>query len=238
MEPSDIIPGTLYLVATPIGNLRDITLRAIEILKTVDLIAAEDTRTSRILLDYHRIQTPVISYHDHNKERITPRLISRLLDQQSVALISDAGTPGISDPAFYAVREAVAHQIRVEAIPGSTAMISAVILSGLPTDRFVFEGFLPAQKGRQKRLKELAEDPRTLVFYESPHRLERTLNDLYRVLGDRPIAVARELTKKFEQVVRTTLAEVDQQGVTWPIKGEFVLVIGGLTRKLKRTEES
>ncbi|HNR68182.1 MAG TPA: 16S rRNA (cytidine(1402)-2'-O)-methyltransferase [bacterium] len=234
MEPSDIKPGTLFLISTPIGNLKDITLRAIETLKSVDLIAAEDTRTSKILLAHYQIQTAAVSYHDHNKERVTPNLISRLLAQQSIALISDAGTPGISDPAFYVVREAVAHNIRVECIPGASAVIAAVVLSGLPTDRFVFEGFLPVQKGRRKRLEELSQDPRTLVFYESPYRLKRTLADLYQALGDRPIAIAREMTKKFEQIIRTRLAEIDQKGITWPIKGEFVLVVGGLTRKLKK----
>ncbi len=219
--------GKLYLVSTPIGNLKDITIRAIEVLSNVDLIAAEDTRHAAILLKHYNITIPTTSYFDFNKEKKTPGLIKKLLQGQSIAVISDAGTPGISDPAFYFVREAIRQDIPVEAIPGATAFVPALIISGLPTDRFIFDGFLPTKKGRQKRLQEIANEKRTIILYESPRRLLKTVADLKQHLGNRRIAIARELTKKFEQVYRGTLKEICEHPDIVKIKGEFVLVIEG-----------
>ncbi|HEX9971101.1 MAG TPA: 16S rRNA (cytidine(1402)-2'-O)-methyltransferase [bacterium] len=219
--------GTLYLVSTPIGNLKDITYRAVEILSAVDLIAAEDTRHAGILLKHFDISTPTTSYFDFNKERKTPGLIEKLLSGRSIAVISDAGTPGISDPAFYIVREAIRHDIAVEAIPGATAFVPALIISGLPTDRFIFEGFLPPKKGRQTRLRALSEEIRTIIIYESPKKLMTTLHDLRQHLGNRRIAIARELTKKFEQIYRGTLEEIIDHPEIIKLKGEFVVIIEG-----------
>ncbi len=229
-EKTKVEPGTLYLVSTPIGNLRDISLRALDVLSQVDLIAAEDTRNSRVLLNHYDIRTPVESHHAFNEKRSTPQLIRKLQKGLSIALISDAGTPGISDPAFYLVREAVRSGVSVQAVPGATAFVPALLLSGLPIDRFVFEGFLPAKKGRRTRLTELANEPRTMVLYEAPHRLMKCLQDLYDVLGDRPAAVIRELTKKFEQVFRGTLSQALETLPQWTLKGEFVVVVAGCSR--------
>jgi 16S rRNA (cytidine1402-2'-O)-methyltransferase len=226
--------GVLYLVSTPIGNLKDISFRALEVLSGVDIIAAEDTRRTRILLQHYNIRTRTTSYHDFNKENKTPSLLKRLSAGESVAIVSDAGTPGISDPAFYFVRAAIAEQIKIEAIPGATAFIPALIVSGLPTDRFVFEGFLPTQKGRNKRLKNLAEETRTIVLYESPKKLERTLRDLQQHLGDRQIAIVRELTKKFEDIRRSLISEILEQMPTDTLRGEFVIVVGGKRRKTNK----
>ncbi len=231
-------PGTLYLVSTPIGNLRDISLRAIDVLSHVDLIGAEDTRVSKILLQHYAIKTALISYHDFNKEKVAPLLIEKLKANQSLAVISDAGTPGISDPAFYLVRQAIQEGINIEAIPGATAFVPALIISGLPTDRFVFEGFLPPKKGRNKRLEQLRDEQRTIILYESPRRVKKTLEDLRQYLQDRPAAVVREITKKFEQVVRGSLSEVLDRFEEIPQKGEFVILIGGMSRKLQRSQES
>ena len=230
-------PGALYLVSTPIGNLGDITLRALEVLKQVDLIAAEDTRTSKTLLQHYGIKTPMTSYHDYNKEKVTPRLIGRLEQNQSVAVITDAGTPGISDPAFYIVREAIAASIEIESIPGATAFVPALVLSGLPTDRFVFEGFLPPKKGRQTRLEELASEPRTMIFYESPHRIVKSISDLHKVLGDRKVAIVREISKKFEEIVRGTLNDLVRESESIKLKGEFVLLVEGLTREQLKAQK-
>ncbi len=230
-------PGTLYVVSTPIGNLRDMSFRALDVLEQVDLIAAEDTRASKVLLDFYGIRTPMKSHHDFNKEKVVPQLISELQHDRSIAVISDAGTPGISDPAFYFVREAIKQNIPVQAIPGATALIPALVLSGLPTDRFVFEGFLPAKKGRKSRLLSLSADPRTLVFYESPFRILKTLNDIYKTFGNRNVAIIRELTKKFETIVRGPLADILAQPTALTLKGEFVLVVEGLTRKQKSQSE-
>ena len=227
-------PGVLYLVSTPIGNLRDITLRALDVLQQVDVIAAEDTRTSRILLQHYAVDTPMLSYHDFNKEKTTPRLIDKLQHNQCIAVISDAGTPGISDPAFYLVREAITHGIQIEALPGATAFVPALIVSGLATDRFVFEGFLPPKKGRQTRLQELAIEPRTIIIYESPFRVVKTLRDLRDALGNRRAVVVREISKKFEQVVRGQLDELLEQSDTLTLKGEFVILVEGLTREQKK----
>lgn len=219
----------LFLVPTPIGNLEDVTLRALRVLKEVDLIACEDTRTSGRLLQHYAIETPRTSYHDHNETRKAPYLIERMQAGQQIALVTDAGTPGISDPGFYLVRECVRHDIPVVALPGATAFVPALTASGLPCDRFVFEGFLPAKKGRSRRLKALADEPRTMVIYEGPHRLVKTLGQLGEVFGPaRPAAVGRELTKTFEEVRRGTLSALRDHYAARPkVRGEVVLVVGG-----------
>ncbi len=221
--------GQLYIVSTPIGNLEDITLRALKVLKEVEIIAAEDTRRTKQLLAHHQIKGPsVTSYHDHNKERKTPFLIRQMLSGQSVAVVSDAGTPGISDPAYFLVRHAIENQIPVVPIPGASALMAALVVSGLPTDRFVFEGFLPARGSkRRKRLQELKEEIRTVLLFESPHRLLRLLNDAYQILGDREICLCRELTKRFEETLRGRLSQIIEQFQIKNPRGEFVLVIRG-----------
>ena len=222
--------GTLYLVSTPIGNLEDITLRALRVLKEVELIAAEDTRRTRRLLRHYQISRPLISYHDHNKEARSPSLLEKLNSGKSLALVSDAGTPGISDPAFYLVRLAIQHGVPVVPVPGPSALISALIVSGLPPDRFAFEGFLPAKSGRRRRkLKALAGEERTILFFESPYRLKRTLEDILEIMGDRRATVARELTKKFEEVTRGTVTQLlEHYGEKKP-RGEVVIVLTGYT---------
>ncbi|NNE46223.1 MAG: 16S rRNA (cytidine(1402)-2'-O)-methyltransferase [Rhodothermales bacterium] len=219
----------LYIVPTPIGNLQDITLRALDVLKQVDLIACEDTRTSGKLLSHYGITTRRISYHDHNERTRTPHLIARMKAGASIALISDAGTPGISDPGFYLVRECHRHDVVVVPLPGPSAVLPALVASGIPSERFVFEAFLPPKKGRKARLQEIAAETRTVVFYESPHRILKTLAELEELCGpERPIAVARELTKKFEEVERGSIGGVRQTLMTrTKQKGEFVVVIGG-----------
>ena len=219
----------LILVPTPIGNLEDVTLRALRVLKEADLVACEDTRTSGVFLDHYGIETPRTSYHDHNERRKAPHLVARIQAGETVALITDAGSPGISDPGFYLVRECLRAGVPVEALPGPTAFVPALALSGLPTDRFVFEGFLPPKKGRQTRLQALADEERTLVLYESPHRLVRTLGQLIEHFGaERPAAVARELTKKFEEVERGTLGTLLAAFEDRPkVRGEIVVVVGG-----------
>jgi 16S rRNA (cytidine1402-2'-O)-methyltransferase len=220
--------GTLYLVSTPIGNLEDITIRALRVLGEVDLVAAEDTRRTRLLLQRHRISQQMTSYHDHNKESRARLLLQKLLAGKSVALTSDAGTPGISDPAFYLVRLAIEHGVPVVPVPGPTALISALIVSGLPPNRFAFEGFLPTKSGRRRaRLKALVHEERTILFFESPHRLRRTLEDIMEVMGDRRAAVARELTKKFEEVVRGSVAQLLDHFEEKRIRGEVVIVLAG-----------
>lgn len=221
------MPGKLYLVATPIGNLQDITLRALDTLRMVDLIAAEDTRRSAILLRHYDIHKPTVSYHDFNERQATPRLIAKLLAGENVALITDAGSPGISDPAFYLVREAITHEIPVEAPPGPTAVIPALVLSGLPCHRFVFEGFPPAKKGRQSFFQALAQEPRTIVLYEAPHRVPATLEAIQTWWGDRRLALARELTKLHEEVWRGKISELRAHLSQRTLKGECVLVVEG-----------
>ncbi|MDZ7342909.1 MAG: 16S rRNA (cytidine(1402)-2'-O)-methyltransferase [candidate division KSB1 bacterium] len=225
--------GKLFLVATPIGNLQDITLRALEVLRTVDLIAAEDTRHAAILLRHYDISKPTVSYHDFNERKVTPQLIAQLHAGKSIALIAEAGTPGISDPAFYLVRAAVAENIGVEAIPGPTAFVAALIISGLPCDRFVFEGFPPAKKGRPTFFKNLAVESRTIVLYEAPHRLGRTLQDMLQYWGDRRLALARELTKIHEEVRRGTISEILAGLAERPVRGECVLIVEGQRREKK-----
>jgi 16S rRNA (cytidine1402-2'-O)-methyltransferase len=220
--------GILYIVATPIGNLEDITLRAIRVLKEVDLIAAEDTRHTRHLLDRYQIGTQLTSYHDHNKEEKAPVLVARMLEGKSVALVSDAGTPGISDPGYFLINLAVDRKVPVVPVPGATAAIAALSISGLPTDSFVFEGFLPARHmARLKRLRELAEDERTIIFYEAPHKIIKTLEDLLEVFGDRRAVITRELTKLHEETVRGTLSAILQHVQQGTIKGEFTIIVHG-----------
>ena len=225
------VGGTLYVVSTPIGNLEDMTSRAQRVLAEVDLIAAEDTRTSGVLLKHLSIRKPLISYHSFNEKKATENLVGELQSGKSVALITDAGTPGISDPAFSLVRSAIEHRIPVVPIPGATAFVPALVMSGLPMDRFVFEGFLPAKKGRRTRIASLSMEQRTIVLYESPHRVVRTVQDLLAILGDRPAALAREITKKFEDVIRGRLSEILSSITGKSIKGEIVLLIGGAERE-------
>ena len=218
----------LYLVPTPIGNLKDITLRALEVLKQVDLILAEDTRTTSKLLNHYQVSTPLTSYHQHNEHKVLYHLVSQLQAGKTMAVVTDAGTPGISDPAFLLVRECVKEGIKVESLPGATAFVPALVNSGLPCNRFVFEGFLPLKKGRQTLLKKLAEEERTIILYESPMRLVKTLEELAQYLGtDRPCSVSRELTKMFEENKRGTLQEVADHFKSKTVKGEIVIVIQG-----------
>lgn len=219
----------LYIVPTPIGNLEDITLRALRVLREADVIACEDTRTSAVLLNHYAIETPTLSYHEHNERARTPGLVKRMQAGETIALISDAGTPGISDPAFYLVRACLELELPVVALPGPTAFVPALVASGLPTHRFCFEGFLPPKKGRATRLRALAEEERTVVLYESPHRLDRTLRDLIAVCGaERPAAVAREISKKFEEVRKGALQEIQAHYQSQArVKGECVIVLGG-----------
>ncbi|WP_421830056.1 16S rRNA (cytidine(1402)-2'-O)-methyltransferase [Larkinella sp.] len=218
----------LYLVPTPIGNLDDITLRAVNVLKSVDAILAEDTRTSGFLLKHLQISKPLHSYHIFNEHQTVQRVIAQLKAGKTLALVSDAGTPAISDPGFLLVRECIKHEIPVECLPGPTAFVPALVNSGLPADRFTFEGFLPHKKGRQTRLGELAEETRTMVFYESPHRLVKSLTQFAGVFGpDRQASVSRELTKLFEETVRGSLQEIITYFAEKTIKGELVIVVQG-----------
>jgi 16S rRNA (cytidine1402-2'-O)-methyltransferase len=218
----------LHIIPTPIGNLADMTFRAVEVLRLVDLILAEDTRTSGVLLNHYQIQKPVTPYHQHNEHKVTPHLVEQLAAGRNMALLTDAGTPGISDPAFLLVRECARHGIAVECLPGATAFVPALVSSGLPINRFCFEGFLPLKKGRHTLLTQLAQEERTIVFYESPVRLVKTLLQLAEYFGpDRPCCVCRELTKKFEENKRGTLAEVAAYFAEKGVKGEIVVVVGG-----------
>ncbi len=225
-----IEPGKLYLVPTPIGNLGDMTFRAVEILKSVDLILAEDTRTSGVLLKHYQIATPTQSFHAHNEHKKVSEIISMLREGKSIAQISDAGTPGISDPGFLIVREALENNIEVESLPGATAFVPALIKSGFPCDRFVFEGFLPHKKGRQSRIEALRDEHRTIIFYESPHRILKTLTQLHEMFGDRNVSVSRELTKKFEETLTGPIAEVIDQLQQKSPKGEFVIILEGKSK--------
>ena len=220
--------GKLYIVPTPIGNLEDITLRAIKVLKEVDLILAEDTRTSGKLLKHFEIGTQMQSHHMHNEHKMVDRIVERLKSGETVALISDAGTPAISDPGFLLTRACIQNNIEVDCLPGATAFVPALVNSGLPNDKFVFEGFLPIKKGRQTRLELLAEESRTMIFYESPHKFMKTLTQFAEYFGkDRQISVSRELTKMYEETVRGTTTEVIEYFTIKPPKGEFVIVVGG-----------
>lgn len=218
----------LYLVPTPIGNLEDITLRAIRILKEVNLILAEDTRTTGNLLKHYEIETRMVSHHLFNEHRKVPLITDRILGGENIALVSDAGTPGISDPGFLLVRECLKAGIEVECLPGPTAFVPALVSSGLPCDRFHFEGFLPIKKGRQTRFKELAQFPYTLVFYESPHRFIKTLEEFSLYFGaERKASVSRELTKIFEETIRGSITEILKYFRNKTIKGELVIIVAG-----------
>jgi 16S rRNA (cytidine1402-2'-O)-methyltransferase len=222
------IMSKLYIVPTPIGNLKDITLRAIEVLKTVDLILAEDTRTSGKLLKHFEISTPSQSHHMHNEHKTVKNLVQKLQAGTTIALISDAGTPAISYPGFLLTRACIENNIEVECLPGATAFVPALVNSGLPNDKFVFEGFLPVKKGRQTRLKLLAEETRTIIFYESPHKLIKTLTHFCEYFGeDRQVSVSRELTKLYEETIRGTTKEVLLHYTNKPPKGEIVVVVAG-----------
>ena len=218
----------LYLVPTPLGNLKDITLRAIEILQDVDVILCEDTRTSSKLLQHYQIQKPLLPYHQHNEHKIVQHLVEQLQAGKTMALITDAGTPGISDPAFLLVRDCAQNGIAVETLPGATAFVPALVNSGLPCNRFCFEGFLPLKKGRQTLFKKLAEEERTMIFYESPVRLVKTLQEMTGYFGaERPCSVSRELTKIYEETKRGTLQEVTDYFSQKNVKGEIVIVVQG-----------
>ena len=231
--------GILYVVPTPVGNMEDMTLRAIRILKEADLVLAEDTRTSGILLKHFEIKNHLMSHHKFNEHGTAAGIVERLKAGQTIALISDAGTPGISDPGFYLVREAVQAGITVQTLPGATAFVPALVSSGLPDDRFCFEGFLPQKKGRQTRLESLREESRTMVFYESPYRLLKTLGQFAEVFGpDRPVSCCREISKIHEESVRGTLSEVITHFKEKEPKGEFVIVVGGAEEvKAKKSRE-
>lgn len=220
--------GKLFLVPTPIGNLEDITLRAIRILKECDVVLAEDTRTSSFLLNHLEIQKKIFAHHQHNEHASAPEIVRMLLDGKTIAMVSDAGTPAISDPGFLLVRECVKAGIEVECLPGPTAFVPALVDSGLPCDRFVFEGFLPQKKGRQTRLQKLKEEERTMIFYESPFRLVKALEQFAEVFGnERQACVVRELTKIYEEKKRGTLAELIAHFKLKEVKGEIVIVVAG-----------
>lgn len=220
--------GKLYVVSTPIGSLDDMTYRAVKVLQSVDLIASEDTRHTSILLKHYNINTKQISCHDFNKEKQTPRILSLLFDGQNIAIVSDAGTPGIADPGFYLIRECIKNNIDIIPVPGASSVMAAIVVSGLPTDRFSFEGFLPKTKGKlTTKLTNLKNDKRTLIFFESPYRIIKTLTAMIEVFGNRKAFVGRELTKKFEQFYRHNLSELLEIFKQKTPKGEFVIVVSG-----------
>ncbi len=227
----EITSGALYIVPTPIGNLGDITVRALHVLGGVDLIAAEDTRTTKFLLDHYQIQKPLISFFSQNEHIRVPQIIDRLTEGKSVALVSDAGTPGISDPAYSIINAAIDSGITIIPLPGATAFVPALVASGFSTHSFVFEGFLPHKKGRKTKLEKLKDESRTIVLYESPHRIVRTLQELHNTLGLRNAVVGRELTKKFEEIRRGTLMDLCQYFSSGTPKGEFVVIIEGMLKK-------
>ena len=219
--------GVLYIVSTPIGNLEDMTYRAVRILKEADLIAAEDTRKTSILLNEYGIKNKSISFNAYNHKKRIPLILNKLRNGESVAVVSDAGTPGINDPCYNLVIEAVNEEFRIEQIPGCTSFVPALVLSGLPSNRFVFEGFLPTKKGRQKKLRSLKDEEKTIILFESPYRLVKTLTELEEYLGNRKISISREITKKFEETIRTDISKaIDHFKLKKP-KGEFVLVLEG-----------
>jgi len=218
----------LYIVSTPIGNLEDITLRALSVLKEVDLIACEDTRRTGMLLAHYQIKNRLISYHEYNKLRRTPEILELLRQGKRVALVSDAGTPGISDPGFYLIRAAIEHNYKVISIPGASAILAGIVIAGLPSDRFAFEGFLPKREGRKKKkLEDLKYEQRTMIFYDSPNRVKKTLNDMLNIFTDRRIVLVRELTKKFEETIRGKISEVLEILEKRELKGEIVLIVEG-----------
>ena len=231
--------GKLYLVPTPIGNLDDITLRALKVLQMVDIVLAEDTRTTQVLLKHLGLEKRLWSHHKFNEHAAVESVVETILGGETVALVSDAGTPGISDPGFLLVRTCLEHGVEVETLPGPTAFVPALINSGFACDRFCFEGFLPQKKGRSKRLQQLLEESRTMIFYESPYRLVKTLTQFAELFGaDREAAVSRELTKKFEENVRGTLQELIDHFSAGEVKGEIVIVLSGKPRKSKHEADS
>jgi 16S rRNA (cytidine1402-2'-O)-methyltransferase len=222
------MPGILYIVATPIGNLEDVTARALRMLKEVDVIAAEDTRHTQLLLDHYAIRTPLTSYHEHNEKTKALELVNRLAAGQNVAVVCDAGTPAISDPGYRLAAAAIGAGIRIVPVPGASALTAVLSASGLPTDRFIFEGFLPAgKKARRERLQALRDETRTLVFYEAPHRLKETLDDMVALLGDRQAVVAREVSKVYEEFLRGSLEQLTRAAESRELRGEMTLVISG-----------
>jgi len=222
----------LYIVPTPIGNLEDFTFRAINVLKDVDLILCEDTRRSKKLLIHYDIETPLRSHHKFNEHKEIGKVVNKILSGEKIALISDAGTPGISDPGFLAVRTCLENNIEVECLPGATALIPALVNSGIPFDKFVFEGFLPVKKGRKTKLEKLSEEERTMVFYESPHKLLKTLKDFSNSFGqERKVAISRELTKIYEETIRLSLEDAVKLFTEKPPKGEFVIIIEGYKKQ-------
>ncbi len=226
--------GTLYIISTPIGNLKDVTHRSLALLSDVDLIAAEDTRRTGILLKHYDIKTPLSSFNTYNQVKKSDRLIARLKGGHDLALVSDAGTPGVSDPLYYLVKVALDERVPVVSLPGPSAVLGALTVSGLPVNRFVFEGFLPRKKGRKKIIEELAQEKRTIVLFESPHRIVKTLNELYQAMGERKAALARELTKIHEEVIRGTLGELAIKAEEKKLKGEITLVISGAPKTRNR----
>jgi len=229
----------LFVVATPIGNLEDMSYRAVRILSEADLIAAEDTRKTKTLLTRYNIYTPMTSYHKFNIKAKTEYLVEQIKNGKKIALVSDAGTPGISDPGYEIIREAVNQNITVEVIPGACAAIAALVGSGLPTDKFVFEGFLPKKPGKKKKaLEALKLDPRTILIYESPYRVKKTLTDIFAIMGNRKVAICRELTKKFEEIIRGNVEEVMEKIKERNLKGEVVVVVSGLSQEAQRERHS
>ena len=226
--------GTLYIVSTPIGNLKDATYRSLELLSDVDLIAAEDTRRTGVLLKHYEIKTPLTSFNSYNQAKKSNRLIARLKEGHNLALVSDAGTPGVSDPLYHLVRAALAEYVSVVSLPGPSAVLAALTISGLPVNRFVFEGFLPRKKGRKKLIEDLVQEKRTIVLFESPHRIAKTLNELYQAMGDRKAVLARELTKIHEEVIRGTLEDLAVVAEEQKLKGEITLVISGAPKTRNR----
>jgi 16S rRNA (cytidine1402-2'-O)-methyltransferase len=231
------MPGKLYIVATPIGNLDDITFRAIEVLKQVDVIACEDTRRTKILLEKYGVAKKLVSYYNYNERQRTEDLILELKSNKNVALVSDSGTPGISDPGYVLIKRAIEENITVVPIPGPTAFVCALVASGLPMDEFVFVGFLPHKKGRRTKIQELAQEERTIIIYESPHRILKTLNELLENFGDRQIVVAKELTKIHEEFFRGKISEVLKKLTPDKVKGEFVIVISGKAKNTKEVKD-
>jgi len=225
--------GTLYIISTPIGNLKDATHRSLELLSDVDWIAAEDTRRTGVLLKYYDIKTPLSSFNSYNQVKKSDRFIARIKTGHNLALVSDAGTPGVSDPLYYLVKVALDERVPVVSIPGPSAVLAALTVSGLPINRFAFEGFLPRKKGRKKLIEELAQEKRTIVLFESPHRIVKTLNELYQVMGERKAVLARELTKIHEEVLRGTLGELAIKAEEQKLKGEITLVISGAPKKAR-----
>lgn len=228
-------PSGLYIVSTPIGNLKDITLRALETLQSVDLVACEDTRHTGILLSHYNIKNRLTSYHEYNKKEKTPELIDKIKHGQRVALVTDAGTPGISDPGFYLIRETIKANLSVIPIPGPSALLSALVVSGLPSDHFVFEGFLPKRDGRKrKKLTDLKQETRTMIFYDSPYRVVDSLSAMIEIFGDRSMVLVRELTKKFETVLRGQISEIIKEITNTKVKGEIVIVLQGAEQETKQ----